>query len=273
MFEGHSQTSSVFVLTGQSNALGTTSLEEIDYSPGSHMADGEVRCFWSNVNAANTGYPPQLCGTSGVKFLPLQMQQGEGDDPQFWGPEFGFARAMHDAGWSRLLIIKACRGGGGNTYWHRQTFLKDAARGHMWGHLCNVMEQSLDVLSDSGEKFLVRGFIHLQGESNNPHEAEIAGERLRELIDDLKKWLDHRFPQVASGMLSVVAEIAASQLNRDRAETLRQHVALAKEREDLSFVATRDLALKSDSLHFGRDAKLEIGRRLALAFISSPQLQ
>ena len=272
MIENDSLTSSVFILTGQSNALGTTCLEGLDYGPGLCATDGETQLFWSNVNAANMGYPPLLYGSSEGRFLPLQMQQGEGDDPHFWGPEFGFARAMHDAGWRRLLIIKACRGGGGNTYWNRQTCLEDAARGHMWGHLRGVIEQSLDSLSESGEKCLVRGFIYLQGESNNSHEADVAGERLGELIDDLKVWLDNRFPNVASEMQSAVAEIAASKSNPDRAETFRQHESLARDKEDLSFVATHDLALKSDAIHFGREAKLEIGRRLALAFINSLQL-
>lgn len=264
-----SQTTSIFVLTGQSNSLGTTFLEESGDGPGSHAADCETRFTWSNVNAANTGYPPLLYGSSQGMFLPLQMQQGAGDDPYFWGPEFGFARTMYDAGWRRLLIIKASRGGGGNTYWSRLAFLKNADSGHMWGHLCNVVEQSLRSLAYRREKFLVRGFMYLQGESNSSQEAQIAGDRLDGLLDDFSMWIDRRFPGACTGMHSVVGEIAASQSNADRAETVRQHLALARRKKDLEFVATQDLALKADALHFGHEAKLEIGRRFAGAFLKS----
>jgi hypothetical protein len=38
----------VYILTGQSNSLGTTRYET-DYAPGTHPADSVIRILWSNA--------------------------------------------------------------------------------------------------------------------------------------------------------------------------------------------------------------------------------
>ena len=75
----------VYILTGQSNSLGTT-VSEIDYTPTSHPADSVIRLFWANVSGS-ASYPPAPYGTSGNLFKLLQMQQGGVGSPYFWGPE------------------------------------------------------------------------------------------------------------------------------------------------------------------------------------------
>lgn len=102
----------VYILTGQSNSLGTTGDSDTLPNPGVDPADANTRLFWSNVKSSNTVYPPVLYGSSGGAILPLQMQQGDGSaNPNFWGPEFGFARTMAKSCASNVLIIKASRGG------------------------------------------------------------------------------------------------------------------------------------------------------------------
>lgn len=265
MVKGISDKTSVYILTGQSNSLGTTCLEGSDYYPPESAFDRKVRFFWSNVDESSTGHPPKLYGSSEGKFSPLQMQQGGRENPHFWGPEFGFARSICEADMHRLVIIKASRGGGGNSYWHKQAYLEDAGRGHMWGHLCATLDQSLSSLHNNCENFLIRGLLYIQGESNSSSEAMIADTRLGELIDDLTVWLEQKYPKCTSGMRTVVGEIAASKSSHERIQTTRLQAALAEVRSDLKFVFTNDLDLKTDALHFGRDAKLEIGRRMAVA--------
>lgn len=111
--------------------------------------------------------------------------------------------------------------------------------------------------------------MYLQGESNSASESQLAGLRLEELIDGLKSCINHSFPGTTLHMQSFIAEIAASESNAERLTTVRQHQALTAHRQDLSFVPTRDLPLKDDALHFGSAAKLEIGRRIAHAFLRS----
>ncbi len=254
----------VFLLTGQSNALGTTCLEGDDWKPDT--AGGAARIWWSNVDAASVNYPPVLYGDSDGEFRPLQPQQGKGEDPAFWGPEFGFVEAVPASERGRVRIIKVSRGGGGNTYWRRKIFQQDANRGHMWGHLCDIAEAALHHLERAGEPFCIAGVMYLQGESNSADEAAHAGERLAALLEDLKAWLGEKFPHTAANTRCAVAEIAASRSTAERRETSRQHAAIAAQRADIGFVPTSDLPLKSDGIHFGRAAKLDIGRRLAAVF-------
>jgi hypothetical protein len=139
----------------------------------------------------------------------------------------------------------------------------------MWGHLVEVILMALNQLRKNSEKFLIRGFMYLQGESNNSSESQLAGLRLEELIDGLNLCINRIFPGTSLHMRSFIAEIAASKSNAERLTTVRQHQALAVRRQDLSFVPTHDLPLKNDALHFGSAAKLEIGRRFAHSFLSS----
>ena len=116
----------VFVLTGQSNSLGTTAdPEEADISPGTHPADEHVKFFWANRSTRGGDGPAVLYGTSGGRITTLQMQQGEGANPAFWGPEFGFARGLYDGGHRDFMVIKARRGGGGNTFWDKAGFARN----------------------------------------------------------------------------------------------------------------------------------------------------
>ena len=83
----------VYILTGQSNSLGTTA-SETNYTPGTHPADSRVRFWWANVSGTPS-WPAELIDNSGNGFKILQMQQGAYGSPYFWGPEFGFARTLY----------------------------------------------------------------------------------------------------------------------------------------------------------------------------------
>jgi len=257
----------VYILTGQSNSLGTTNLET-PFDPGTDSADEHTEFFWSNVNASNTIYPPALYGDSEGVMTSLQMQQGDGGaNPNFWGPEFGMARDMFDAGLNDVLIIKASRGGGGNGFWDKATFDANPDDGHMWGHLRDTIDAGLAAVINQGNTFEVKGLMYLQGESNNAEEAAIADTRLNDLINNLQSHIHVTYPDAADSMHTVVGEIAASHSNANRVLTTQKQIALAAEDPQISFVATNDLPLKSDGIHFARDAKLTIGSRFANVFI------
>ena len=80
----------LFVLTGQSNSLGTTNGGEADPSSGSDATDQHVQFFWHNIVDATT----TTIGTSGGVFTTLQDQQGGvyAGSATHWGPEIEFAR-------------------------------------------------------------------------------------------------------------------------------------------------------------------------------------
>jgi hypothetical protein len=167
----------VFVVTGQSNALGTTNGGEAEVSPGADAADPRVRFFWHNVADAATSL-----GDSGGAWLDLQPQQG-GYYPgsaTHWGPEIGFARALVRAGVENVAVVKAARGGGGNSNWSK------AAGGHMYAHVVATVTAAAAALAAEGHTFEIKGLLYLQGESDNAAEAEIAGTRFKELVDNLR---------------------------------------------------------------------------------------
>jgi hypothetical protein len=92
-------------------------------------------------------------------------------------------------------------------------------------------------------QFVVRALLYTQGESDGPDEAPAAGARLEELLESLRASLPG-----AGGMKLVVGGIAASgerRDNRDLEPAMRAH----------------------DSLHYGRQGKLTLGRRMADALI------
>ena len=190
----------VFVLTGQSNSLGTTYLDPGDYTPGSDPADAVVRILWANVSSTSTTYPCVLYGTS-TNFVPLQMQQGDGgNNPYFWGPEFGFARTLYQAGQSNFVIIKASRGGGGNTYWDKDTFQTNANAGHMWGQVRDTLTNALAELAAGGQTFNVRGLLYIQGESNSSSEAALAGQRFSLLYSNVVALVNGTYPGAADNL-------------------------------------------------------------------------
>ena len=107
----------VFILTGQSNSLGTTADGgEPDITTGVDPADGNTRFFWSNRDTSGDNTAAGLIGDSGGLTTFIQAQQGQGANPLFWGPEVQFARSLYAAGVRDVMIIKGSRGGGGNTW-------------------------------------------------------------------------------------------------------------------------------------------------------------
>ena len=108
----------VFVLTGQSNSLGTTAdPTEPDITTGVDPADMNTRFFWSNRDTSGDNTPAGVIGDSGGLITHIQAQQGQAANPLFWGPEVQFARSLYAAGVRDVMIIKGSRGGGGNTWW------------------------------------------------------------------------------------------------------------------------------------------------------------
>jgi hypothetical protein len=263
----------VYILTGQSNSLGTTSNETGDYTPnaGTHPADTLTNFFWADAYAYNN-YPPIYYSTSANTFKNLQMQLGDGSsNPYWWGPEFGFARTLYDAGNTNFVIIKVSNAGGGNTLWDKTTFETNAAAGSMWYALSNSVRTALGNLNSSGKTFRVRGMIYIQGEANTVSEATNTSLRFGQLYSNLTAAINSTYPGTATDMRAVIGEIGASQLNPTTRTTAVQQVSFADTNLTTAYVFTRDLPLK-DGLHFGKAAKYEIGMRLANCFLGRPTI-
>ena len=243
----------LFVLTGQSNSLGTTDGDGAEPSPGTDAADKEVRFFWHNLaNAAKS------LGDSGGAFTTLREQQGGfyKGSATHWGPEMGFGRRLHRAGLRDFGIIKASRGGGGNSFWS-----KTAADHHMYDHVVKVVGTAAADLAKGGHTFEIAGLLYLQGESDSAAEAAVADTRIKELTDNLRRDLPN-----AKALRTIIAGSAATGATRDTVRT--KHAAGAADAGPFSFFSTTDLRDQMpDRLHFNKPAKLAIGERFADAWL------
>lgn len=243
----------LFVLTGQSNSLGTTDGDGAASSPEPDPADQEVRFFWHNLANAT-----KSLGDSGGEFTTLREQQGGfyKGSATHWGPEIGFGRRLHRAGLRDFGIIKASRGGGGNSFWS-----KIAPDHHMYDHVVKTVTSATASLARAGHTFEITGLLYLQGESDSAAEAAVADTRIKELADNLRLDLPN-----AESLRVVIAGIAAAGGARDVVRA--RHAALAAASGTVSFFATTDLRQHlPDQLHFNKPAKLVIGERFAEAWL------
>ncbi len=243
----------LFVLTGQSNALGTTDGGEADPSPGVDPADAHIRFCWHNLANAKTSL-----GSSDGALVKLQPQQGGfyKGSATHWGPEISFGRSLFRTGVTNLGIIKASRGGGGNSFW-----AKSAADHHMYDHVVKTVTAAALRLRTEGHTFEMVGLLYLQGESDSAAEAAVADQRLKELVDNLRADL----PQ-ATAMRAVIGGIAAAGATREIVRA--KHADIAARTPYFSTFATTDLrGQMPDALHFNRAAKLTVGERFARAVL------
>jgi hypothetical protein len=243
---------SVFVLTGQSNSLGTTAdPKEAEIAPGADPLDAKVPFFWANRSPRAGDGPAVMIGDSGGAITNLKAQQGEGANKLFWGPEIGFGRRLAAAGVTNILIVKASRGGGGNGFW-----LKGSGDDHMYKHVVDTVKKAVAALP-KGAGFEVAGLLYVQGESDNDAEAAAAGERLKKLVENLRADLPH-----AEGMKALVGGIAAPGARRDIVRS--RQAALPAADPAFKYIDTLDLRPQLyDNLHFNKAAKLELGKRMA----------
>ena len=242
----------IFLLTGQSNALGTTAGDSFDPSTENVPADQQIPFFWSNVADIDT-----KIGDSGGEFKSLCAQQGGyyTNCDLHWGPEIGFGRALYAAGVRDFGIVKACRGGGGNSLWSKEQ------GGHMYNELVATARQAAESLQRSGHSIEIVGLLYLQGESDSPEEAQLAGERLRTLLTTLRKDLPH-----ADNLQLVIGGIAAAGEKSDLVR--KKQSGLGKSMNAVSYFDTTDLrASLYDDLHFDRPAKIVVGERFARAVL------
>lgn len=243
----------LFILTGQSNSLGTTNAGESDPTPGIDPADSHIKFYWHNWADATTSL-----GDSGGAFTNLMQQQGGyySGSATHWGPEINLGRTLYRAGVRNFGIIKCSRGGGGNTYW-----LKGSSDDHMYWHVIDAVTNACAALTAAGDTFEIAGLLYLQGESDSSSEAAAAGTRFKTLVDNLRVDL----PNVTN-MFGQIGGIAAAGATRDTVRANQK--AIADSTSYIDYFNDLDLQtwVASDNLHFNKAAKLRIGERYAQAF-------
>ena len=127
--------------------------------------------FWNN-RTDGTAAGDAALGDSGGQWVNLGPQTGgvyQGNDDH-WGPEIGFSRMLWNSGYRDFAVVKASRGGGGNTYW-----TKGSADDHMYRHVVNTVNQAVATLPPGYTSYQIAGLLYVQGESNSAAEASAGG--------------------------------------------------------------------------------------------------
>ncbi|MBK1826898.1 sialate O-acetylesterase [Haloferula rosea] len=256
----------IFILTGQSNSLGTLATSDATMrrdAPGTHPAESamNVPFFWNN-RADGTPAGSDALGDSGGVWVDLAPQQGgyypNNDD--HWGPEIGFARMLWDAGYRDFGIVKASRGGGGNSFW-----VKGSSDSHMYDHLVSTVTAATAAIPSGFTDFTISGVLYLQGESNNAIEADEADSRFDDLLDNLQTDLGASAP--LNGVLGEIA--GGSSTNRNLTRSRQQ--TLANTRPDIGYASSAGTT-QHDGLHYTADSQLLIGERMAAEMIGTGAL-
>ncbi len=249
----------LFVLTGQSNSLGTPSTTETNMvlpRIGAHLADTNVPFFWDNT-ADNTPAGDAALGDSGGQWTNICPQLGGyyAFSVDHWGPEVGFARMLWDAGYRDFAVVKSSRGGGGNSFW-----CKTNADHYMYSKVVNTVSNAVQTLPTGYTNFEMVGLLYLQGESDSAAEAAIADVRFNMLLTNLQTELPN-----AVGMKAVFGEIA-SDTSGNRLTVSQKQSALAASRADIGYASSAGLAYQNVdglNLHYNADSLVIMGERMA----------
>lgn len=221
----------VFLLGGGGNAHGLPGETPLHaMPPGSHPADkdGGVRFHdgsgWTPLGSANRG------------------------------PEVAFARLLWDAGMRGFGIVKATTTGGGNSLWH-----KGSGDDSAYHALITTATAAAATPPDGIGTIAFRALLYVQGEQNDEAEAEAAGTRFAELLENLKADLAH-----AENLQGIIGGIGGGGATRDT--TRARHATLAASRADIGLARQAGLATHNEDglgIHYAADSMHLLGARMA----------
>jgi sialidase-1 len=258
---GASGTLRLFVLTGQSNSLGTptTNTEALMVLPkvGTQTADANVPFFWDNTTDGTSAGNAAL-GNSNLMWTNICIQKGGyyQYSADHWGPEAGFARMLWDMGYRDFGIVKASRGGGGNSYWCKT----NVANNLMYYKVVNTVSNAVLTLPPGYTNFQVVCLLYFQGESDSTYEASIADVRFSMLLTNLQTELPN-----ATSMKAVFGEIGGD-ASGTRVTVSQKQSALAAGSTNIGYAQSAGLKLQNVdglSVHYNADSLVIMGERMA----------
>jgi hypothetical protein len=265
---GRAQDVELFVLAGQSNALAAGT--RADELPLELAAAEPGIAFWFEEGPLSTIMAPGVRLTSAGAFQPLQFQS----DPEgalFWrtgdgfGPELTLARALAPDGPGEVALVKFVIGG--------SSLARDwrPGAGPLFRQLRNAVLRALQALRDAGRIPRLAGVFWVQGEADAQRRppAVAYAANLQLLIARLR--LDLRAPHLPFVVSRLRSGLPADQF------PFRAAVRVAQERltrrvGNTAVVDTDDLGVRPDDLHHDSAGTLELGRRLAMAYLAPPAL-
>jgi hypothetical protein len=242
----------VFVMAGQSNMTGGGALADLPTQPVDLTVPQEDILYHYWIQAHELGVASE--------WVPLTHLKGEVVGTTY-GPELTFGRALADQLPERkIAIIKVAHNGTDLAEdWH-----PNAQR--LYQSLLDHVSLALRQLEDAGWDPQLKGFVWVQGEGD-------AGSRLKgvQYEENLKTFIGSLRAEWGVSDLPVVFNQLHVGVSRPPAGvTALRHSQemVAKSEPYTAMVNIDDLSLKGDWVHFTGPTQLELGRRLADAYLT-----
>lgn len=247
----------VFLLAGQSNMAGADS--EVAVPPGFEQTDADRGTLFTTA--------PLPEGEQSKQYVPWGEVRGhESKGKLVHGPEVGFARTLHAAGWRNLAIIKVHANFGRDVQdW---PWSEGAALFNDW---TTFADARIAELVARGHTIRVRGFLWHQGIDDAIH-GRLAGHYERNLSDLISvlrnRYADKHAPFILAR--SVNSRIAQPNPNAGddspMAVVRRSQVKVGKSVLFAAWIDVDDLP-NVNTHHFSADSQLVIGKRFGEAFL------
>lgn len=276
----HERPIRVFILAGQSNAVGYNNIKEyqggVTEFPEALGHQPDVRFYGPQQNAQQGS-----CDWSALRVA----ESGKGRSGSF-GPEIGFAHEL--AGrmpGQQIAIIKYAVGGtgiarsrdysdyipslgdfkDGGRNWHPPSDGREAGR--LYQTLLAHVRDALGALERDGKRWKLAGFLWMQGE----HEAGIS----RKMAQDYAHLLATLIKALRADLKAPSLPFGIGEINSHSwafGEIVREGQArVCKHDQNAVLVKTVDLPRTGSggAAHFNADGMLKLGRRFAAAWLAS----
>ncbi len=255
-------TMEVFIYAGQSNATGAQNTLEV-LEVGNSPYDSQIAYAW-NI--------PEIAISAGWDTLQAvetdSMRRGH-------GAEISFGRALFEAGYNNLGLIKVALGGTNlANHWDPNTSLPgvDGFNG-MYPEMVNYVNARLAELESSNIPYKIKGFLWHQGEGDmNPTMADIYDTNLEEFIEALRA-------DFGRDLSVFIASVYNPNSTIEEGEAVRKAQRNVAAADSLAFVVNLDSVyydadfnpnaenLISDNIHYNSTGQIKIGNSFANTFL------
>jgi hypothetical protein len=258
----------VYILSGQSNAVGYNHVKDISEKEFLNDLNETDVMFWAGSNSTKKKW---IKLQPSVSFL----------NRQAFGPELSFGLDFNSYSKKNIAIIKYAVGGTGiaksedyHDYIKELANFDDAGKnwspklkngkyGVLLESLFENIKMALNDLTQEGYGYKLKGFIWMQGE----HEAGLSKQMAKDysiLLSKLVYTIRQRLnkPQLPF----VIGQISDKWIYKDFVQHAQQ--SFCKYDESSILVKTKDLErYENDNSHYTSDATIELGRRFAKAMM------
>lgn len=253
----HAEHYDIYILAGQSNMDGRALKKDLTGSLAQwSVPDPDVVISYSNSSLRGA-----VCSSEGWK----PLEPGYSVPPRngcsatalpggTFGPEVSFGRTMAEGmPGKHIALIKFAKGG--------TTLQKDWNPGNsglLHDQFLAFVRASLLALTRRGDTYQIDGIAWHQGEGDAAESAEVYEHLLAGWIDTLRK-------DFSSPDLPIVIGELFENGKRDSIRIAQK--AVCKSRPDVYFVSSEALTTLDKDTHFDAPSQIEIGRRMAEAFL------